>query len=269
MMQFFFLLSTLGHGCIYSSLCLLYHKVLIFTGSPLPTFTLLLVLAEGKEGGNEVRRREGERTEKEERKERKVSEGGKEGKKHAKTSGIHIFPHCFSSVSLLFLLLLLLLFLVSFSSSPFPSPSSFSVSITEKHLKELSLYIQVSILFYFLNLIPIIYLSCCMHVTVISTLPNSMVNTHSTWYIRNISNSQTALILENSPSSHIRQYIRNKNCTKLLISYKMEILSANILQKIAICFLWCICMQVNNFFLIWTIFHLLFQNVPFSLSKVM
>lgn len=140
MMQFLFLLSTLGHGCVYSSLCLLYHKVLIFTGSPLPTVILLLVLSEGREGGSEVQRREGKRTEKEERKERRVSEGGREGNKHAKASGTRIFPHCSSSVSLLFLLLLPLLFLVSFSSSSVPSPSSFSVSITEEHLKELSIY---------------------------------------------------------------------------------------------------------------------------------
>ena len=105
MMQFLFLLSTLGHGCVYSSLCLLYHKVLIFTGSPLPTVILLLVLSEGREGGSEVQRREGKRTEKEERKERRVSEGGREGNKHAKASGTRIFPHCSSSVSLLFLLL--------------------------------------------------------------------------------------------------------------------------------------------------------------------
>ena len=55
------------------------HKVLIFTGSPLPTFILFLVLSEGREGGSQVQRREGERTEKEGRKERKVSEGGMEG----------------------------------------------------------------------------------------------------------------------------------------------------------------------------------------------
>ena len=77
-MQFLFLLSILGHGCVYSSLCLLYHKVLIFTGSPLSTFILLLFLSEGREGGSQVQRREGERTEKEGRKERKVSEGGME-----------------------------------------------------------------------------------------------------------------------------------------------------------------------------------------------
>ena len=222
------------------------HKVLIFTGSPLPTFILFLVLSEGREGGSQVGRREGQRTEKEGRKERKVSEGGMEGNKHAKTSGIHIFPHCFSSVSLLFLLLLLLLFLVSFSSSSVPSPS-FSVSITEKHLKELSIYSGFDT-FLFFNLIQIIFPLCCTHVIVTSTLPNSMVNIHSTWHMRNISHSQTALILENSPSSHIRQYIRNKSCIKLLISYQMEIITANILQKIAICFLWCICVQVNNFF---------------------
>lgn len=112
----------------------------------------------------------------------------------------------------LFLLLLL---------SPFPS---------QKNTWKSSLYIQVSILFYFFNLIPIIFPSCCTHVTVTSTLPNSMVNIHATRHMRNSSHSQTALILENSPSSDIRQYIRNKRCIKLLISYKMEIVTANILQ---------------------------------------
>lgn len=136
--------------------------------------------------------------------------------------------------------------------SPFPPPLFLllllSLFPSQKNIWKSSLYIQVSILFYFFNLIPIIFPSCCTYVTVTSTLPNSMVNIHSTWHMRNISHSQTALILENSPSSHIRQYIRNKSCIKLLISYQMEIITVNILQKIGIYFLWCICVQVNNFF---------------------